>query len=33
MLGHFMQIGPGAQRTADFVIDWLKAKGFVTAYR
>jgi hypothetical protein len=26
-LGHFMQIGPGAQRTADFIIDWLKRKG------
>ena len=26
-LGHFMQIGPGAQRTADFVIDWLRRKG------
>jgi pimeloyl-ACP methyl ester carboxylesterase len=27
MLGHFMQIGPGAQRTADFVVDWLKRTG------
>jgi pimeloyl-ACP methyl ester carboxylesterase len=26
-LGHFMQIGPGAQRIADVVVDWLKRKG------
>jgi hypothetical protein len=25
-LGHFMRIGPDAQRTADVVIDWLKRK-------